>query len=168
MKNGFLVALIFLFLSCKEDNVKKTAVVETSDSSIEIVDFEGFQKVISGDDEKTYVVNFWATWCKPCIKELPAFEKLNATYKNEDVEVILVSLDFKDQLSTQLEPFIKKRGIASRVILMDDPKENEWLPKVSESWSGAIPATVIKKGNKQIFYEKSFTYDELEEALKTI
>ncbi len=168
MKNGFLVALIFLFLSCKEDNVKKTAVVETSDSSIEIVDFEGFQKVISEDDEKTYVVNFWATWCKPCIKELPAFEKLNATYKNEDVEVILVSLDFKDQLSTQLEPFIKKRGIASRVILMDDPKENEWLPKVSESWSGAIPATVIKKGNKQIFYEKSFTYDELEEALKTI
>lgn len=168
MKNGFLVALIFLFLSCKEDNVKKTAVVETSDSSIEIVDFEGFQKVISEDDEKTYVVNFWATWCKPCIKELPAFEKLNATYKNEDVEVILVSLDFKDQLSTQLEPFIKKRGIASRVILMDDPKENEWLPKVSESWSGAIPATIIKKGNKQIFYEKSFTYDELEEALKRI
>ena len=168
MKNGFLVALIFLFLSCKEDNVKKTAVVETSESSIEIVDFEGFQKVISEDDEKTYVVNFWATWCKPCIKELPAFEKLNATYKNEDVEVILVSLDFKDQLSTQLEPFIKKRGIASRVILMDDPKENEWLPKVSESWSGAIPATIIKKGNKQIFYEKSFTYDELEEALKRI
>ena len=160
--------VLFVF-SCKENDTKKIAVSDTSDSSsIEIVDFEGFQKVISQDDEKTYVVNFWATWCKPCIKELPAFEKLNATYKDGGVEVILVSLDFKDQLSTQLEPFIKKRGIASRVILMDDPKENEWLPKVSESWSGAIPATVIKKGNKQIFYEKSFTYDELEEALKTI
>lgn len=169
MKKIVLVAFIFISFSCGENKPKEKAANEASTStSIEIVDYEGYEKIINEDDEKTYVINFWATWCKPCIKELPAFEKLNEEYKDEDVAVILVSLDFKNQIESQLIPFIEKREIKSRVVLMDDPKENEWLPKVSQSWSGAIPATLIKKGNKQVFYEQSFSYNELEEALNKI
>ncbi|RMB56183.1 TlpA family protein disulfide reductase [Dokdonia sinensis] len=169
MKKLMFILTVFFAFSCGDDTKKDEALnVQAESSSIEIVDFEGYEKMISEDADKTYVVNFWATWCKPCIQELPAFEKLNEAYSDKNVEVILVSLDFKTQVDSKLKPFIKKKNIASRVVLMDDSKENEWLPKVSQSWSGAIPATVIKKGSKQIFYEQSFSYEELEEALKNI
>ena len=47
---------------------------------------------------KVYLIDFWATWCKPCIKELPAFEELNARYQDKGLKVVLVSLDFPDIL----------------------------------------------------------------------
>ena len=119
-------------------------------------------------DDKTYVVNFWATWCKPCIDELPAFEKLFKNYKNQQVELILVSLDFPNQIEKRVIPFIEKNNLKGKVVLMADPDQNIWIPKVSKEWSGAIPATVIYNKNTRKFYEQSFTYKELETALNEI
>jgi len=73
----------------------------------------------------------------------------------------LVSLDFPDKLDSNLIPFIKKNSIQPKVILLDAPNENEWIPKIDESWSGAIPATLIYNKNKRSFYEQSFTREEL-------
>lgn len=134
---------------------------------IPVVDFEGFEPYLNRDSDTTYVVNFWATWCKPCIKELPAFEKLNEKYANEKVKVLLVSLDFIKHFDTKLIPFIKEHNLKSDIILLNDPRSNLWIDKVSEVWSGAIPATIIYRGYDRSFYERSFTYDELEtEMLK--
>lgn len=116
----------------------------------------------------TYIVNFWATWCKPCIKEMPYFERLASNYKDQNVEVLFVSLDFPELLESQVIPFIERKNITSKVVLLDDTGANEWIPKVDESWSGAIPATVIYNKNGRKFYERSFTYEELEKELKSI
>lgn len=168
-----LVLIIgFLTVSCKQEaSEKPTAQVTEEDqsiSAIEVVDYNGLQDYLNRNDGKTYIINFWATWCKPCIKELPYFEQLGAKYKQEDVEVILVSLDFPEQLETGLSRFVNKKGLQSRIILLDDPAANDWIPKVDQSWSGAIPATIIYKNNERSFYEGSYTYQELEEALKKI
>ena len=119
---------------------------------------------MSSKTDKTLVVNFWATWCKPCIKELPYFEAAQTKYK-EDIRVILVSLDFPEKLESQLIPFVNENAIHSQVVLLDDPYENEWIPKVDSTWSGAIPATLIISGSKKVFYEKSFTQEELENEI---
>ena len=152
-----LVCLLFL-MSCKKET-KENEVVERQE--IEVVDFDGLQALLEKKNEKIYVVNFWATWCKPCIEELPFFEEVNDSLNKKDLEVVLVSLDFPKQIETQLYPFLEKNNIKSRVVLLDDPHENDWIPKVDSTWSGAIPATLILKGEKSAFYEKSFTRESL-------
>lgn len=133
-----------------------------------VYDFDSFEYLINKDDDKTYIVNFWATWCKPCIVELPFFEEINQKYSNKNVEVILVSLDFSEHLKTRVIPFIEKHQLLSKIVLLDDTDSNTWIPKVSEKWSGAIPATLIYNKNYRKFYEQSFTYNQLETELKSI
>src|SRR4051812_11263263 len=79
---------------------------------IKITDLE---KRIKNNSDTTYIINFWATWCAPCIKELPDFDSINVAYKQKKVKVILVSMDFKEDLETKLLPFMKKRKIKSEV-----------------------------------------------------
>ena len=125
------------------------------------------QQYLQKKNDSIYIINFWATWCKPCIKELPYFEKLATDYSGKKVKLLLVSLDFPDKLESQVIPFIEKNNIQSEVVLLDDADANSWIPKVSKDWSGAIPATIIYKKDTQKFYEHSFTFEELESELKT-
>jgi thiol-disulfide isomerase/thioredoxin len=159
MKNLIYFFLILLLVSCKNETTK--VLFKESKPTIKILNYEQLEPYLNRSDDKTYVVNFWATWCKPCIDELPAFEKLHNIYKDKNVEVLLVSLDFKKDVETRLMPFLKKRNIQPDVILLDDTRESIWIPKIDENWSGAIPATLIYNTDQRSFYEQSFNYEEL-------
>ena len=118
------------------------------------------------DNDSLLVINFWASWCKPCIKELPYFEEARSEFSNRPVKFLLVSLDFKRELETKVIPFVKARNMQSPVVLLDEPDYNSWIDKVEPSWSGAIPGTLfIAPGGKRKFVEKEF---EKEELLKSI
>lgn len=155
---------LLLLLSCTKKNKENVDNAVSENTEIEVYNFDQLESFLSSNTDKTLVVNFWATWCKPCIKELPYFEAAQTKYK-EDIRVILVSLDFPEKLESQLIPFVNEHAIRSQVVLLNDPYENEWIPKVDATWSGAIPATLIMKGSKRIFYEKSFTQEELENEI---
>ena len=142
---------------------------DSSNNTIEIVDFEGFYSKIDLSTNNTYVINFWATWCSPCVKELPYFEQINKEYAENNVKVILVSLDFPSQIESKLKPYIRKNKIKSNVILLDDSKMNKWVPRVSEKWDGGIPATLIVNSSNYNFYPNPFEKEELvTEILKVI
>lgn len=119
---------------------------------------------IEKNNDTLYIVNFWATWCKPCVQELPDFEKINAEYKNQKVKVILVTLDFKEELKKRVVPFIKKNKYTTEVILLDEV-DGSFIDKVSKDWSGAIPATLLIKNNKKEFIGKKTNYEELKEKI---
>ena len=159
MKRILLVAVLIIS-SCKSE--EKEVVEE-----LKIYDFDTLEPLLNKIDDKVYVINFWATWCAPCVKELPYFEELNANYKSQKVEVVLVSLDFPKQYEKKLKPYIVKNNLMSQVIALDDTDTNTWIPKVDTDWSGAIPATIIYNKNKRRFYERSFNYEELQEEVKT-
>jgi len=148
--------------------VNTEAPVIKTNARVPALNFEELTPLLTKDNDTTYVINFWATWCKPCIKELPAFEQLNKVYADKKVKVVLVSLDFADKIETQVIPFMDREDIQSQVVLLDDGDANSWIPKVSSEWSGAIPATLIYKKDTRKFYEKSFTYPELEKEVKSI
>jgi len=160
--------MIILIFSCKNE-VKEIVIAEAEVNNtieLEVHDFDGLEPLLNKQGDKVYVVNFWATWCTPCIKEIPHFEKLNANYKNKNVEVLLVSLDFPFNYEKKLKPFIKEHKLQSKIVALDDPDMNSWMPKVSEEWTGAIPITIIYNKEKRQFYERTFTYNELENEVK--
>ena len=177
MKLKLLIVALLIISSCKHE--KKTAIesidvakkkisdeINLNDAALEVYDYNGFKKFLNRKDDKIYVINFWATWCAPCVKELPYFEKLNSQYKDRNVEVILVSLDFPHLYESKLKPFIKNRKLKSKVIVLDDVDMNSWIPKVSKEWSGSIPATIIYRNDSNKFFEQSFTYEALETEIK--
>nr|WP_315156752.1 TlpA disulfide reductase family protein [uncultured Flavobacterium sp.] len=149
----YLLYLIFPLLFSNITAAQKVAVYDN---------YAALEKEVLSDKNTTYVVNFWATWCAPCVKELPHFEKLNL--ENKSVKVVLISLDFKNQFESKLLPFLKNRKINSEVVFLTDKDYNSWLPTVSKEWSGSIPATLIIKNGKKIFAERIFSsYEELNE-----
>lgn len=122
--------------------------------------YEELNTYLKENNSKPLVVNFWATWCAPCVKELPHFEKLNQ--ENQNVKVILVSLDFEKQVENKLKPFLKKKKYTSTAIYLADKDYNTWLPKVDKNWSGSIPATLVINQGKITFAEQEFSnYEEL-------
>ena len=134
--------------------------------SVDTYNFNGLEKFLHQKNDTIYVVNFWATWCVPCVKELPFYEKLQSEYKSKKVKVLLISLDMNKDVETRLIPFIKKKNLQSQVLHLHDPNADVWIPKVDPDWSGAIPATIIYSGETRKFYERSFTYEELENEVK--
>jgi len=119
--------------------------------------FGDFAKIYLRDRGDTLtVVNFWATWCKPCIVELPYFEELYEKYHDKKLKVVLVSLDFKSQLKSHLMPFLEKRKIKTEVVLLADTVYDDWLALVDADWSGAIPGTLLVQNGKRTFAEQEF------------
>ena len=134
---------------------------------VKVLTWKEYAPVVRPDSGKVMVVNFWATWCAPCIEELPVFERLTEE-QSESVSVVLTSLDHQSRLESKLLPFLAKKKIRSKVVLLNEVDFNAWMPKVDASWSGAIPATWLLFNGKQLFHEGRLTYIELLELIKKI
>jgi thiol-disulfide isomerase/thioredoxin len=132
---------------------------------IPIMNFDNFQPYLQLSSDTTYLLNFWATWCVPCRRELPSFEQIHKEFSGRAIKVILVSLDFPDQYESNLLPFLKKNSITASVIVLNDPNSNAWIDKVDSSWSGSIPATLIYNKDQRHFFEKELNYEQLKEIL---
>lgn len=166
-----LISLIFLF-SCKTETKKneikkeETSELKHSDNKLKVLNYDELKPLLEKQDGKIHVVNFWATWCKPCVEELPAFLKLNEEFKDKNVEMLFVSLDFPNEIESKLIPFIKERNLKPEVVVLDDLNQDKWINGISKDWTGSIPSTLIYKNGKRKFFEQSFTYDLLTDELK--
>jgi thiol-disulfide isomerase/thioredoxin len=147
--------------------IMNCALCITSSAQVQVVKFDYLDKIMHSNNDTTYVINFWATWCNPCVKELPYFKKLREDYLDKKVSVILLSMDFRRDAHTRVESIVAKNNIKNRVLLLDETDYNSWIDKVDSSWSGAIPATLICKGKVKVLYQKEFTsYLALENIVK--
>jgi thiol-disulfide isomerase/thioredoxin len=157
MKRIFCLILFISSLNCFSQKI----------STIKVTDLE---KRISNDSDTTYIVNFWATWCAPCVKELPDFDSITKVYGSEKVKILLISLDFKEDMNTKIIPFYNRKRLRSEVYLLDEANGNYFIPRVSEQWTGAIPATLILNNQKKYraFYEKKLSYEFLKGEIEGI
>lgn len=124
-------------------------------------------KRIDQTNDTIYVLNFWATWCIPCVKELPEIDSFAMRHKNEKVKVLLVSLDFREEIEKKVDPFLKKNNYKTECVLLDEVNGNDFIDKIDKRWTGSIPATFFTFNNRRkvVFVEKKIGHKELEEML---
>jgi thiol-disulfide isomerase/thioredoxin len=135
--------------------------------NVSIIHLDDLEGRLSRGKDTTYVVNFWATWCAPCVKELPYFEQAQKERASDPLKVLLISLDFTEHIESKVIPFINRKALISEVTVLDEQDDNVWIPRVSPKWSGAIPATLFVNKQKKTrhFHEGSFKEGELKSLL---
>jgi thiol-disulfide isomerase/thioredoxin len=148
----FLVALLFGLLG----NIQA--------QQIKTVTHEWIDGIHASKSDTLYIINFWATWCKPCVEELPYFEQLADTCTNKKVKIYLVTTDMRKDIATRVTDFIKAKKLTQQVVFINELNADKWINKVSEEWSGAIPATLMIKGDigYKHFKEGELTFEELQ------
>lgn len=147
-----LYVIPFLLVSCQSSKTDVrpaavTALLQANTPELPYPVYNSFDDIaplFNQNDGRTYVINFWATWCKPCVEEMPYFEQL-VKEAGPDTEVIAVSLDFKKDIETKLKTFVDARPDLPPVIALADGKYNNWIDRVSPEWSGAIPGQDVRK-----------------------
>jgi len=144
------------------------AISQCNGQSVKKIDGTALEAITHRQDDTTYVMNFWATWCSPCVKEIGYFEELHRQFSSQHVKVILVNLDFPNQVERRVIPFLEEKKITADVLLMTDLDYNAWIDLIDPSWSGAIPATLIFNRESRVFLEKELTRDELLNYVKQI
>lgn len=137
---------------------------------VRVISFKTLQTIINKPNDTTYIVNFFASWCVPCVRELPEFVAFAEAHKTEKMQVIYVSLDFKKNIKQKLGPLSIKGVLRQNVYLLDETNANNWLNQVDSTWSGAIPATFFVNHQKQYrrLFAQSFTKELLYETFLTI
>jgi thiol-disulfide isomerase/thioredoxin len=125
-------------------------------------------KYYSQKTDSIYIINFWATWCKPCVEELPYLQTVSKKYADKKVKLLLVSLDLASFYPDKIISFAKKQNITAGIAWLNETDADYFCNQVDKKWSGSIPATIIVNaatGYKQ-FYEQQFEEKEFEAELK--
>jgi len=122
-----------------------------------------FQTLVKKDDDTLYVYNFWATWCKPCIEEMPYFEKVASDMKDKKFKLVFVSIDNFKNSYKKVQRFVNKKDIKAEVLLLEFKDQNKLISSIDKSWNGTIPATMFvdNKNKTKLFYQQEFSYEEL-------
>jgi len=168
MKNmKYLLVIALLFLIASSFDYEHVEENNTEAPEVKAVKFKEIQRLMDDPSGDLQVINFWATWCGPCVKEMPGFEKAREKYASKGVKFTLVSLDFKENLQNKVIPFVQRKGIKSNVILLDNTKYDTWIDKVNSDWEGEIPVTLFvnKKKGIRYFVKSTIEYDELDQTI---
>lgn len=152
MKKIYLLLIIFSLLGLSASFAQNIASYSADNLNLRT----------SGKDT-IYIINFWATWCIPCVKELPAFNKVQEAYKDRPVKVILVSFDFKEQYPDKLRAWVQKKNLVPEVAWFNETNPTLYIPKLAADWEGGLPATILinNKTSERLLKAKEVTFDEL-------
>ena len=144
--------------------------INTNAQTIKLISFANLKAQID-TSTGVNVYNFWATWCRSCVEELPYFEKAGEIFSAKGVRMTLVNLDFNSKVERLAVPFVKSKKLKSKVVHFTDTDPNNWINQIDTSWSGAIPATVIFKNGKKVYFKEGEMNQaeletEIEKAMK--
>jgi len=156
MKRIVFIVVIFLAVGAKGQEIK----------SIKATDLE---KIIA-ESKGPLIINMWATWCKPCVEEIPYFLEEVKDHKKDSLTILFVSLDFKEAFPDEIATVAKKRKLDAPIAWLDETNADYFCPKLDPKWSGAIPATLFinNKTGYRNFVEEQISHEKLKKEIMAI
>ncbi len=153
-----IVPVIFILLSG----------IASSTQEVQKIKITDLEKTIS-ESKTPLIVNFWATFCIPCLEEIPYFEESVKRHRKDSLKLLLVSLDLKDDYN-KIRPFAAKRKFTSKIVWLSETNADYFCPKIDSAWSGALPATLFvnNKTGYRKFYEEKIQEDKFEKEITAI
>lgn len=155
--NYLLLCLIFIFPA------GPTAAQSLPD--VPLIYRSQLDSILSLRDDTTRVINFWATWCRPCVEELPCFFEVEKNLDREPFKFIYITLDFKRERTGAVRKFIHARNLKQTILLLDEPDYNSWIDRVDPTWQGAIPATLVSGPGGKKFHEGELNGEQLQKLV---
>jgi thiol-disulfide isomerase/thioredoxin len=119
-------------------------------------------------NDSVYVINFWATFCKPCVAEIPYLQSITKKYSGLKVKLLLVSLDLPAFYPRKVEIFAKKNNFTADIVWLNESDADHFCPVIDKKWSGSMPATLFVNattGYKK-FIESSMSEEQFEKELR--
>jgi thiol-disulfide isomerase/thioredoxin len=153
----------------KSPAAKNAAQSEPKVGALKPADFAKFKDSAKG---KVLVLNFWATWCGPCVAEFPELVALDAKYRDKGVKLVGITADDPGDVQPKVIPFIKKQKVTFDIVLQDTEDPQEMMDQINKEWPGVLPATFVydKQGNLAYsrfgIIDRDLLIEEIEKALK--
>lgn len=160
---SLLLAAVFSVAAVAQPGAKTEPKPAPVEARVVKVDDAGLKDVLKAKG-KPRVVNFWATWCAPCIEEFPDLVKLDTEYRGK-VDVVTISLDSVDDINTLVPDFLKRMKAEMPAFLLVSADETELISSVQKDWSGGLPFTVVYTANGEQAYFREGKFKP--EVLKT-
>ena len=138
---------------------------------------QGIKKVKVTELEKTIresktplIINFWATFCVPCVEEIPYFQSQVKLHEQDSIKLLLVSLDLEDYYPVKIKNFAAKKKLSAPIVWLDEYNADYFCPRVDSSWSGAIPASLFinNKAGYRKFFEEQLSKEKLEKEIAAL
>src|SRR6266487_1748527 len=156
MKAIFIITFLFFAVTADAQQIKSIKVTELA-------------KTIK-ESKTPLIVNFWATFCVPCIQEIPYFQELTQKYKSKDVSLIFVSLDLKKAYPIEVNEMAKKLKLVFPVVWLDETNADYFCPKIDTSWTGGMPSSLFVNNATAYhkFYEEQLSKEKLEREIQAM
>jgi thiol-disulfide isomerase/thioredoxin len=166
-----LLILVLVFPGCTKDTAKNKETVEVTKAytkEIPVIDEVWLKEKIENREGKLLFINFWATWCVPCVEEFPDLVKIYNKHKDSDFEFLSISVDLPSEIETKVKPFLIKQAADFPVVVVKEKRSEEVINLINPEWNGAVPVTVIydKKGNRIKFIPDARDYDFFNKSIE--
>lgn len=154
MKTFLIVSLFFVAARVNAQEVRAVKVTELANTIKE--------------SKSPLIVNFWATFCVPCIQEMPYFQDLVQQYKSKNVSLLFVSLDLKEAYPTKVNEMAKKLKLAYPVVWLNETNADYFCPKIDTSWSGGMPSSLFVNNSTGYhkFFEDQLSKEKLDKEIQ--
>ena len=161
----FILLLPFICCACTPEPAVPLPDLGTATNPIVYDNFADVSGLFNQQSDTTYVVNFWATWCRPCREEIPLLQQLARDRSDANLQVVLVSLDTEPSAIERIPAFLKKEAPDLPAIVLTD-EDPAWGKTIDRVWSGSLPTTIIYRKDLRYVYRREFrTYIDLQGAV---
>ena len=171
MKILYSLIIFFIFFSgCSKENETQQQEVAAYNKEIPVVDEVWIKNKIENRNGKILFVNFWATWCVPCVEEFPDLVKIYNEHKSSDFEFLSISVDLPSEIETKVKPFLAEHSAEFPVVVVEEKRSDEVISLINPDWNGAVPVTVIydKNGKRQEFISEAENYDAFHTSIERV